>query len=298
MKTPEEDKFYMNGTARKINHFNQALAKIIEDKIMIKSDSLKSKEVWENYKDSSFMNARNRCDHCESVTGKEMDTRESVQTTIKQVYQELVDNIPGILNYFEYHNMKNDSNLFITQKVYEEDKSSGNKSERETEEGNFTPQSMSNSNPKNGTEGFQKNNFEKLLMEDDSDDITEMYNEDIDGQTTPESEITQENVNNNTTDKLIIPLLGVNLLCNEIHQTIEELYYLDTHDEEPKWIATWNQWMDDDFHNVTTIIQLTECINAPNHIITMESLFDHMANMIKPIKETYRDYRQTLENIT
>ena len=32
----------MNGTARKINLFNQALAKVIEDKIMIKEDSLDS----------------------------------------------------------------------------------------------------------------------------------------------------------------------------------------------------------------------------------------------------------------
>ena len=159
---------------------------------MIKSDSLKSKEVWENYKDSGFMKARNRYDLGESVTGKEMDTRESVQTTIKRVYQELVDNIPGILNYFEFHNMKNDSNLFITRKIYEEDETSDNKfkngtgdgvqgnvevstvkdkdthNDCSTVEGNFTLQSMSNSNPKAQKEGSQKINFEKLIMEDDS----------------------------------------------------------------------------------------------------------------------------------
>ena len=110
-------------------------------------------------------------------------------------------------------------------------------------------------------------------------------NEDTDGQTKPESEALQKNRNYNKTDELIIPLLGVNSLCNEIHHTIQ--LYLDTHDEEPNWLTTWNQWMDDDFNNVMTIVQLAECINAPNHIMTMESLFDHMANMIKPINSTY-----------
>ena len=39
----------MNGTTRKINLFNQALAKVIDDKIMINEDSLEVKEAWKNY---------------------------------------------------------------------------------------------------------------------------------------------------------------------------------------------------------------------------------------------------------
>ena len=49
MKTPEAEKFIMNGTTRRINLFNQALAKVIDDKIMINEDSLEVKEAWKNY---------------------------------------------------------------------------------------------------------------------------------------------------------------------------------------------------------------------------------------------------------
>ena len=63
MKTPEAEKFLMNETTRKINLFNQALAKVIEDKIMIKEDSLEVKEAWNNYKDSRFLAAKNRHDN-------------------------------------------------------------------------------------------------------------------------------------------------------------------------------------------------------------------------------------------
>ena len=112
MKTAEEDRFYINGTAGKINLFNQALAKVIEGKILIKGDSLNTAVVWNNYKTSGFMEARNRHALHECIIGTEMDTKESVQTTIKRVYLEIIDNIPGILNYFEFHNIKNQSNLF------------------------------------------------------------------------------------------------------------------------------------------------------------------------------------------
>ena len=106
MKTAEENRFYINGTPGKINLFNQALAKVIEDKILIKGDLLDTTEVvWNNYKTSGFIEARNRHALHKCIIGREKDTKESVQTTIKKVCLEIVDNIPGILNYFEFHNI-------------------------------------------------------------------------------------------------------------------------------------------------------------------------------------------------
>ena len=299
MKTAEEDRFYINGTAGKINLFNQALAKVIEGKILTKRDSLNTAVVWNNYKTSGFMEARNRHALHDCIIGTEMDTKESVQTTIKRVYLEIIDNIPGILNYFDFHNIKNQSNLFVTSKINEEievtqdsddetvqedSKITVNEADKNawsTVEGDFTPPIFMN--PNKGKEGFQKNNFEELMDEDDDDDISDLYTEDLKSRLSQESETSDKN-KNICKNEIIIPLLGVNTLCNEIYQNLT--LYLDTHDQ-PAWKKIWNNWINNDFINVTNVVQLAECVNAPAEHVTMKSVFDYMANEIATIKEVY-----------
>ena len=60
-----------------------------------------------------------------------------------------------------------------------------------------------------------------------SDDISELYNEDLERHLSQETKSSDENSPKNTEPaEIMIPLLGVNTLCNEIHQLIE--LYLDT----------------------------------------------------------------------
>lgn len=308
MKTPEAEKFIMNGTTRRINLFNQALAKVIDDKIMINEDSLEVKEAWNNYKDSGFLAARNRHELCEAITGEHIDTRETVQTTIKKVYQQIIDTIPGILGYFDFHNMENDGNLYITRKSYEDEIPSKNKADgktttgkeekgrgNETEsfettktkndwnivEGKFEPKIIQ-SNPNNDKEGLQKNKFEDL---DTSDDISELYNEDLERHLSQETKYSDANSPKNTEPaEIMIPLLGVNTLCTEIHQLIE--LYCDTN-PEPSWMHIWKQWTDNDFTNVTNVPQLAVCVEAPSKLVTLQSVYDHMATKIDHLKEAY-----------
>jgi hypothetical protein len=318
---PEEEKFHMNGTSRKINLFNQALAKVIEDKIMIKEDSLQVKQTWQNYKDSGFLTAKNRHDLCEAVTGAQMDTRETVQTTIKKVYQQIIDNIPGVLGYFDFHNMDNGSNLLITRKIYEEDKPSKNipdgqktigvtaisldENESMDDEandwnkvkGNFTPTLMM-TNPKTDKEGSQKNQFEEL---DESDDISELYNEDLDHSFLQETKALKQNSKkkNDKPTELKIPLLGVNTLCNEINNSIE--LYLDTN-PTPNWMHIWTQWKDNDFIKVDNVLKLAVCVEAPSNLTTLKMVFDHMSTKIEYIHDsfqlrTYEDQHYLIETI-
>ena len=119
LSTKQEDRFIINGTAKKLTLYIKNLIETIDAKIVNTPES-KEAEAWKNYKQAGLADIRDRIGLHKCVIGTDPPPGEPLQTSLKKIMKELVKNVPCVDDYFHFQNIDNSTKtatLIATKKI-------------------------------------------------------------------------------------------------------------------------------------------------------------------------------------
>ena len=106
LSTKQEDRFLINGTAKKLTLYIKNLIETIDAKIVNTTES-KEAEAWKNYKQAGLAEVKDRIGLHKCVMGTDPPSREPLETSLKKIMKELVKHVPCVEDYFHFQNIDN-----------------------------------------------------------------------------------------------------------------------------------------------------------------------------------------------